>query len=499
MANVLTNLYNGMLDGLAQRIASYIPDARGRGYNILGDYYNGDQRKQLIVKQDPKTLRVIDDNIIQNWVRLVTDRSTSRLYKGGVKFKLPEGSDAQQEYLDQVWNLAKQEILLYQLGIYGANYGTCFVRINPQDAFDPFTGKEYTSIKAVHPNHIRVFTAPDNVDEVEKYVIEFSYTKEKDNRAYEVCEREIIKHADNEQGEGDKDTWVIERWKQEGGGVWKMEGEPIAWDYDFPPVLHWKNLPSLYGAYGNSEIDDVINVQDKSNFVVSNESKIIKFHASPTTIISGTTSTGMEKSPDGLVVLPDKEAKAYNLEMQSDLASSRALAESLRQSIFSIAREVDISSMSDKLGALTNFGLRVLYSDALEKNDTKRQLYGDAFKELNRRLLVLNGWEGEMSRPGDVVWGEAMTINILEELQADQIALELGVIDKETIIKRYQMRYGVDYETVLANIEQEKSAANANSANIGAQILRNFNQGVQQNPMVNNGTQPATANQTATR
>lgn len=155
--------------------------------------------------------------------------------------------------------------------------------------------------------------------------------------------------------------------------------------------------------------------------------------------------------------------------------------------------------MSDKLGALTNFGLRVLYSDALEKNDTKRQLYGDAFKELNRRLLVLNGWEGEMSRPGDVVWGEAMTINILEELQADQIALELGVIDKETVIKRYQMRYGVDYETVLANIEQEKSAANANSANIGAQILRNFNQGVQQNPMVNNGAQPANANQTATR
>ena len=87
MANIFTTLYNNTLDNLAARIASYIPDARGRDYSVLGNYYNGDQRKQLVVKQDPKTMRVIDDNIIQNWVGLVTDRSVSRLFMGGVKFK----------------------------------------------------------------------------------------------------------------------------------------------------------------------------------------------------------------------------------------------------------------------------------------------------------------------------------------------------------------------------------------------------------------------------
>jgi GTP cyclohydrolase II len=99
-----------------------------------------------------------------------------------------------------------------------------------------------------------------------------------------------------------------------------------------------------------------------------------------------------------------------------------------------------------------------------------------------------------------------MPVNILEEMQADQIALELGLIDKESLIKRYQQRYGVDYETVKANIEQEKSAANVNNANIGAQILRNFNQGngapmnnqPMQNQMMNNANQqPASTNQTA--
>jgi hypothetical protein len=175
--------------------------------------------------------------------------------------------------------------------------------------------------------------------------------------------------------------------------------------------------------------------------------------------------------------IPNPDAKVYNLEMGSDLASSRAFANDLRQSIFDISREVDISSMGDKLGALTNFGLHVLYTDALDKNDTKRSLYGDALLELNRRLLVIAGWEMMDSYPGYIQWGEAMISNVLEDMQADQLALGMGVIDKETITRKYEDRYGVDYEQIQANMAEESNRANAQNADIGAQILRNFSQG----------------------
>ena len=133
--------------------------------------------------------------------------------------------------------------------------------------------------------------------------------------------------------------------------------------------------------------------------------------------------------------------------------------------------------MADKLGALTNFGLHVLYSDATDKNDTKRNLYGDALLELNRRLLVIAGYEMMDSFPGYIQWGEAMITNVIEEMQTDQLALGMGIIDKETITRKYEDRYGVDFETVQNNMAQEAARTSAASADIGATILRNFNQG----------------------
>jgi hypothetical protein len=213
---------------------------------------------------------------------------------------------------------------------------------------------------------------------------------------------------------------------------------------------------------------------------VSNTGKIIKFFAHPQTIGTGFSVKQMEKlegSVDAFYAIPSADAKVYNLEMNSDLASSVAFGQNLRQSIFDISREVDISSMADKLGQLTNFGLQVLWSDAIDKNNTKRQLYGDALLELNRRLLVLANYEGEQSNPGSIQWGNPLPVNIMEEMTADEKALSMGVIDKEAVANRYTERYGKSYEDIKAAIEKEQAKAKENEANIGAMILNNFKNG----------------------
>jgi hypothetical protein len=481
MANIFTDWANRAGDWLGRKIAPYINDALGMGYNILGSYYSGDQRKQLKTK-----VGQTDDNVIVNFIGLAVDRSVSRLWRGGVKFKLPQGRTEQQKHIDKVWDLNKKEIALYQVGLHGAVYGTTYFKIQPEALKDPLTKELYPRLTAIDPEIIRVHTAPQDMNELHFYVINYKIGETahwqitiRDDLVYEFDTNNNVQAVYRDGKEADDYNWQVDEWQQVGGGARTLV-ESIKWPYDFPPIIHWKNLPSLKSCYGDSDIDDAINVQDKSNFVISNTGKIIKFHAHPETIGTGFSLNQMEAvptMPGSFHAIPSETAKVYNLEMASDLASSRAFALDLRQSIFDISREVDISSMADKLGQLTNFGLQVLWSDAIDKNDTKRQLYGDALKELNRRLLVLANNEGELSDPGSIQWGNPLPVNWVEEMTADQKAIDMGIVDKETVANRYMARYGVAYEDIKAKIEKEQEEANQNNADIGSQILKNFSQG----------------------
>jgi hypothetical protein len=77
-----------------------------------------------------------------------------------------------------------------------------------------------------------------------------------------------------------------------------------------------------------------------------------------------------------------------------------------------------------------------------------------------------------------VQWGNALIVNVLEEMQTDQMALELGIIDKATVASRYEDRYGKTWEEIEAAIQEEQANANQGNADIGAMILRNFNNGM---------------------
>lgn len=171
-----------------------------------------------------------------------------------------------------------------------------------------------------------------------------------------------------------------------------------------------------------------------------------------------------------MILISSPEGKINNLEMSSDLTASRAIALDLRQALFDVARQVDITSITDKIGALTNFGLSLLFSDSISKTNTKRALYGEAFSEINRRLLVMASIQAV---PCEVRWGDALPINIKEELEIDQLALDLGVVDKQTVSERYVKRYGQDWETIQERLNEQKGQ----ESNIGTILLNRFNQG----------------------
>jgi hypothetical protein len=127
---------------------------------------------------------------------------------------------------------------------------------------------------------------------------------------------------------------------------------------------------------------------------------------------------------------------------------------------------VDISSMADKLGALTNFGLRVLYADALFKLGTKRELYGDGIEELVRRLLILNGMDED---PGEIIWPDMLPENDVEKLNTQRQEMDLKLKSPQTVASER----GIDFEKEQVLLSEVKD----NSASEDEMIARLINRG----------------------
>jgi hypothetical protein len=115
---------------------------------------------------------------------------------------------------------------------------------------------------------------------------------------------------------------------------------------------------------------------------------------------------------------------------------------------------------------LTNFIMRVVFADAIQKTDTKRELYEDAILEVNRRLLVMAGYEGLASNPGIVVWNDMLPVNPVEQIAEDEFLLRNGLVSKKTVAEKYD----VDFEAESALIAEEKRAGDA----LGGNLLRDF-------------------------
>jgi len=442
-------------------------------YGKLRDYLEGRHTRQIKVKP-----LQADDNIALNFCGLVIERSVSLLFGKPVKFDLPGEDDApESEYISTIWAANKQGILLHKLGIIGSTYGTPYVKIVPDGMMH--MGKPYPRLVALHPYCVSIETDDEDMEKVERYVLLYVIGEGKEQRARkEVIER-IYASELKETGEiyqtNETSYWTVSNYiaDKSTSGQWVLTSV-VDWPYTFPPIVHWQNLPNAEGCYGKSDLEDVLAIQDRFNFIASNISKIIRYHAHPKTWARGLGVTqNASWGADEMIVAQTDSAMVENLEMQSDLESSRAFALDLRQALFDISHTVDMTSMADKLGALTNFGLRVLFMDALNKNDTKRQLYGDALTELNRRLLVLSGMDETVADAGKVVWQDALPVNEIEQTQALGADLQNGLVSKQTAAGAR----GYDWTQEEERMGSEQQAGD----NVGAAILRAFGQGGGQN------------------
>lgn len=399
-------------------------------------------------------IKTADDAIIVNFIGLQVDRSVASLFGKEPSFDLPGESDSPaQLFIDEVWRTNRKMNTLKQLATYGAEAGTCYVKILPDGAISR-DGKLIPRLVVLDPATVSMDALPEDVETIFRYTI-----------AYTIGERAVKQVSEHDAETG---YWTITDYESIKGGKWTVTNQQV-WEYDFAPIVSWQNLPEVGSVYGRPDITaDLIDLQDKINFVSSNTAKIIKYHAYPKTWARGFQNTGkIAWGVDEMVTTSDPNAMIQNLEMQSDLSSSLSFIRYLRQAMFDVARSVDIDSLADKLGSLTNFGLRVLYQDALSKLEEKRGLYGEGIVEINRRLLELAG--APDTDGGEVEWPDLLPANESEVAQAIKTDLELGLVSKQTAAG---MR-GYSW----ADEEERMAGEKVASDNVGAALLRAFGQG----------------------
>jgi hypothetical protein len=420
------------------------------------DYYEGRAKKPIVSRMGK------DYNVLANLTGLIIDRSVAGLFGAGVQFDLPGEDDTEQaQYIDAVWSVSHKQKFITDLGQFGATFGTTYIKIVP-DALTDRLGRVLPRLVNLNPSQMTIGTDPHDVERVVWYMVRYNVG---DTGWREITERD------------ENDTWTVRTEKTDKGGKWSVIDE-YAWPWPFPPIAHEKNLPKAGSVYGQSDIEDVIGLQDDYNESRSNTKKILSYFAFPQRYVAGgrlprRVVNGQEVidfEPGKVFEFDDPQARIGAMEMQSDMASSRAFTDGIRLDMFDVARTSDVNTVRDKIGALTNFGLRVLFKDELAKLKTKQLLYGELFKTVNERLLLMAGYAGEAADPGEVVFGDSLPTNETEQIAALKEDLAMGIVSKQTAAARR----GYDWEAEQERIAGEQAAQGATSANVGGAILRNF-------------------------
>lgn len=336
-------------------------------------YYRGNHKAPLKVTPGQP-----DDNVTLNWSKKIVNQGVSFLFGKDVQFSTDDNvkeRTPEEQWLDTVWmdDSARgfsKALFLKQVGQNGGVCGTTFVRLyNAED--------EKPRLVALDPAMVDIVTAPDDYQEIVAYHILWE--------SGESWKRHRIERTD-------RDEWEIIEEILERSNVWRMADEGREpWPYNFAPIFHAQNLILANAHWGISDLEDA-DLNDAINFTASNINRILGIHAHPRTVGFGFEASSLQTTAvDKFWTVPNETARVENLEMQSDLNSSRQHKADLEEAYHQVTSVPRLDPANVQIGGLSGFALQILYGPLLDKTNDKRGTYGAMLAQINRALLVLNG------------------------------------------------------------------------------------------------------------
>ncbi len=443
--NILASLWNKSENAVERQIAEALSMeeiARLRQFKAAWERYYGRFPKPLKVRSGQP-----DDNVIVNMARVIVDKGVAFLFGQDVTFEIDETTTTPaEEWLASCWQANQQMTFLQKLALNGGVCGHVFVKI--------VAGSPYPRLILLDPATVLPIWDPHDIERVLRYRIQYPATDPNTGKPLTI--RQWI--------ELDGAIWRITDQVSRAGGAWQTTAETV-WPHPWPPIVDCQNLPNPNEYWGLPDLtEDILQLNEGINFVLSNLARIIRFHAHPKTWGRGFLADQLKVAVDETIVLPSPDAELHNLEMESDLSSSIAFYERLREALHEISRIPEVATGKlDRTGQLSGVALAILYQPLLEKTESKRRTYGDMLVELNRRLLALGGY-GEENHTV-IHWPELLPRDMLQERQAALLDEQLGV-SRDTILTR--LGYDAELEAQKRELENdEDTAARARRYNRG--------------------------------
>lgn len=428
-------------------------NARGKLLDHYWRYYHGMHHEPLKVRSGE-----FNDNIIINLCGRSVDKLSEFI---GIPTRLDLPGDEPQQQAGQVTESAPQQALndafqaqmsdVPQIFTAGMVTGHNWLKINQED--DGTTWR----LDLLDGRNIIAFWDKTNIRRKLFYRMEWDMGREK--RRVDMVPDWLIEAA---EAEGDvaaiprvPSRWAVIEYRMKGMSSKWEEITRDDWPHEFAPVIDWPNKRVPHQYYGASNLKNGVQLNDAINFVASNTGRIIKFHAHPRTIGKGMEPADIQQtSIDGLFTIPDASADIFNLEMQSDLASSMNFFGQLKGEFFAEQRVVDLSTVRDRLGQVTNFGVRMIFNEQLENTDEKRRTYGQWLARAYQRLLAVMG---TVIEEPEAQWDDPLPVNRMEAVQTAQQEVDLGV-SKQSVFEDI----GRDYFKEQEKRGDEDTAGNDN-------------------------------------
>lgn len=270
-----------------------------------------------------------------------------------------------------------------------------------------------TPCGALNPANVLVFWRADDYEQVMWYEIHWQSGRS--------LQRQIIARDDSQ--------WRIEDWRDDGSG-WRKHAVS-AWTYPLAPICDWPHAVTPDGYYGAPEVSNP-SLNDRVNKMMSDISRILRFHAAPRTIGIGFQADDVTASGIGnLWTIQNTDAKVFNLEMQSDLAASMNAADYLTRAFMAEQRVVVQRGDVTDWQRVTNLGIQALYLDMTHKIAALQRNYEIGVVGISQRLRMLAS-EAAYAEPLHVLWPDPLPKSDLESISVLEKEIGLGILSRES-------------------------------------------------------------------
>lgn len=424
-----------------------------------------------------------DVNVITNRASTIVDTGVDFLYGKCVTFEALLNGKPQpkaQDALDGCWgNEDRRMTLLSKLAQNGGIFGHVFAKIIP-----PSDDRKYCRVIVLDPAQVSVVTDPDDCDTVLAYIVDWQVTPTgmggsmsavQQQLGSIVGKRQVILRCDPDDPDLSEDnndaysldpdaTWEISTWLRGPNNTWYQQGEPIAWEHQWAPVVDWQNLPLANSHWGMSDIPpNVQHLNSVLNLALSNVNAIAKHHSFPWLYASGVgLGATIELAPGKITQLQAPEGKLAAVEAHGDLAGLMAFAGDLRSDMDEQTRVPGVATgrFTDLPKATSGVALQMLYGPLLAKNTHKQRLYGCGHEDLSLRMLALCGFGDGTGEDGWEVathWDSPLPNDDQSTAQLVTAAKQAGMSD-HFICELLEQDYDTEMEY---RADEQKEAARA--------------------------------------